>query len=126
MPSIARTLQRAYHRMLRQRPEIRDRERQFVPDEAVDRDAVGRGIEVRDRAVVAIVALLRYETNLPISIINSSGFIKYLSQKGGTDLETRSATFGSRFNGFSTEYSSYNAVTCQQTQLPYLRLTPSG
>jgi hypothetical protein len=69
MTTIAGTLQCAYYGMLWKCLEVWDGKREFFIDEASNGDFVCAGIDVRNGAVIAVVAVFGDETVPGISIL---------------------------------------------------------
>jgi hypothetical protein len=72
MAPIAGTLQCTYYVMLRKCLEVVYGELQLLTDESVYGDLMRGSVEVRNRAMVSIVALFRNETMPPISKLSSN------------------------------------------------------
>lgn len=73
----------------------------MIVDEAIDRELVCFGIEVRNRAMIAVITLNRNEAGDQLSTLLHSLEI------GCAYFATNLSNSGSRFSGSSTLYSSW-------------------
>lgn len=86
---------------------IVDRERELLFHEPVYGNAVCSGIEMGDGSVVSVIAFFRNETIIHIPVSYELPRLRMVPQRGALYLETNFSKSGSRFNGFWTEYSSW-------------------